>query len=207
MSRASFNNELKKRILIMDGAMGTMLQQANLTAEDFGGDQYDGCNENLNLTVPNVIEEIHLEYLQAGADIIETNSFGATGIVLEEYQLSHLAYEINKAAGLIARRAADKVSTPEKPRFVAGSMGPTTKTLSVTGGTTFSVLAESYEEQAIGLIDGKVDLLLLETSQDLLNVKAGFFGIQRAFEKQEKITLNHFWYNRTHGHNSCRSIN
>lgn len=186
MSRASFNNELKKRILIMDGAMGTMLQQANLTAEDFGGDQYDGCNENLNLTVPNVIEEIHLEYLQAGADIIETNSFGATGIVLEEYQLSHLAYEINKAAGLIARRAADKVSTPEKPRFVAGSMGPTTKTLSVTGGTTFSVLAESYEEQAIGLIDGKVDLLLLETSQDLLNVKAGFFGIQRAFEKTGK---------------------
>ncbi|MDF2903989.1 MAG: methionine synthase, partial [Bacillus sp. (in: firmicutes)] len=186
MSRASFNNELKKRILIMDGAMGTMLQQANLTAEDFGGDQYDGCNENLNLTVPNVIEEIHLEYLQAGADIIETNSFGATSIVLEEYQLSHLAYEINKAAALIARRAADKVSTPEKPRFVAGSMGPTTKTLSVTGGTTFSILADSYEEQAIGLIDGKVDLLLLETSQDLLNVKAGFFGIQRAFEKTGK---------------------
>jgi 5-methyltetrahydrofolate--homocysteine methyltransferase len=170
----------------MDGAMGTMLQQENLTAEDFGGEQFDGCNENLNLTRPDVIENIHLEYLHAGADIIETNTFGATSIVLDEYQIGHKAYEINKKAALIARKAADLVSTPESPRFVAGSMGPTTKTLSVTGGTTFSALADSYEEQAIGLIDGDVDLLLLETSQDLLNVKAGFVGIERAFEKTGK---------------------
>lgn len=166
--------------------MGTMLQQEDLSAEDFGGEQYEGCNENLNLTRPDVIEKIHLEYLQAGADIIETNTFGATSIVLDEYQLSHLAYEINKKAALIARKAVHAVSTHERPRYVAGSMGPTTKTLSVTGGTTFSALADTYEEQAIGLIDGEVDLLLLETSQDLLNVKAGFVGIQRAFEKTGK---------------------
>ncbi len=166
--------------------MGTMLQQANLTAEDFGGEQYEGCNENLNITRPDVIERIHLEYLQAGADIIETNTFGATSIVLADYQLSHLAYELNKKAAIIARKAADAISTLEKPRFVAGSMGPTTKTLSVTGGTTFSALADAYEEQAIGLIDGNVDLLLMETSQDLLNVKAGFVGIERAFEKTGK---------------------
>lgn len=134
-----------------------------------------------------MIESIHTEYLKAGADIIETNTFGATSIVLAEYQLEHKAYEINKAAARIARKAADRFSTPEWPRFVAGSMGPTTKTLSVTGGTTFEALADSYEEQAIGLIDGNVDLLLLETSQDLLNVKAGFIGIQRAFEKTGKI--------------------
>ncbi|WP_147534873.1 methionine synthase [Bacillus marasmi] len=186
MSKASFNEELKKRILIMDGAMGTMLQQENLTADDFGGEEFEGCNENLNLTRPDVIERIHVDYLRAGADIIETNTFGATSIVLDEYQLGSKAYEINKKAAQIARAAVDSVSTPEKPRFVAGSMGPTTKTLSVTGGTTFSTLAESYEEQAIGLIDGDVDLLLLETSQDLLNVKAGFVGIERAFEKTGK---------------------
>ncbi|EIJ78203.1 methionine synthase [Bacillus methanolicus PB1] len=187
MSKASFTDQLNQRILIMDGAMGTMLQQANLTAEDFGGELYDGCNEHLNLTAPEVIESIHIEYLKAGADIIETNTFGATSIVLAEYQLEHKAYEINKAAARIARKAADRFSTPEWPRFVAGSMGPTTKTLSVTGGTTFEALADSYEEQAIGLIDGNVDLLLLETSQDLLNVKAGFIGIKRAFEKTGKI--------------------
>ncbi|MDE3838966.1 methionine synthase [Bacillus methanolicus] len=187
MSKASFTDQLNKRILIMDGAMGTMLQQANLTADDFGGELYDGCNEHLNLTAPEVIESIHTEYLKAGADIIETNTFGATSIVLSEYQLEHKAYEINKAAARIARKAADRFSTPEWPRFVAGSMGPTTKTLSVTGGTTFEALADSYEEQAIGLVDGNVDLLLLETSQDLLNVKAGFIGIQRAFEKTGKI--------------------
>lgn len=186
MSRASFNEQLQNRILIMDGAMGTMLQQENLTANDFGGEQFEGCNENLNLTRPDVIEKIHLDYLRAGADIIETNTFGATSIVLDEYQLGSKAYEINKIAAQIARRAVDSITNTEKPRFVAGSMGPTTKTLSVTGGTTFDTLADSYEEQAIGLIDGDVDVLLLETSQDLLNVKAGFVGIERAFAKTGK---------------------
>lgn len=170
----------------MDGAMGTMIQQANLTAEDFGGEQYEGCNENLVLTAPSVIANIHREYLEAGADIIETNTFGATSLVLDEYDLGFKAYEINKIAAFLAVKEAYKLTTDEWPRYVAGSMGPTTKTLSVTGGTTFDALAASYEEQAIGLIDGGVDLLLLETSQDMLNVKAGFVGIERAFEKTGK---------------------
>jgi 5-methyltetrahydrofolate--homocysteine methyltransferase len=183
MPRQLITDRLKNRILVMDGAMGTMLQQADLSAADFGGEQYEGCNEYLNLTAPEVIADIHRKYLAAGADIIETNSFGGTSIVLDEYELGYKAYEINKAAAVIAVQAAAEVSTADCPRFVAGSMGPTTKTLSVTGGTTFDVLAAAYEEQALGLIDGGVDLLLLETSQDMLNVKAGFIGIHNAFEK------------------------
>ncbi|WP_445487146.1 methionine synthase [Niallia sp. 03133] len=186
MKKAALMDELKKRILIMDGAMGTMLQQADLTAEDFGGEDLEGCNENLNFTRPDVIARIHEEYLAAGADIIETNTFGATSIVLEEYQLADTAYENNVAAAKIAKEAVDKYSTSEWPRYVAGSMGPTTKTLSVTGGTTFDELVSSYEEQARGLIVGGVDLLLLETSQDMLNVKAGFIGIKKAYEKTSK---------------------
>ncbi|MBT2657065.1 methionine synthase [Bacillus sp. ISL-18] len=186
MPKTPFSEQLKKRILVMDGAMGTMLQQADLTAEDFGGEQYEGCNEHLVLTAPSVISRIHREYLEAGADIIETNTFGATSLVLDEYELGFKAYEINKIASMLAVREAMSVSTDEWPRYVAGSMGPTTKTLSVTGGTTFDALSATYEEQAIGLIDGGVDLLLLETSQDLLNVKAGFVGIQSAFSKTGK---------------------
>lgn len=186
MPKKAFTELLKERILIMDGAMGTMLQRVNLTSEDFGGDQYDGCNEHLNLTAPDVIEAIHIEYLIAGADIIETNTFGATKIVLDEYALGHRSYEINKTAAEIAKRAADQFDTTDKPRYVAGSMGPTTKTLSVTGGTSFEELKKDYEEQALGLIDGGVDLLLLETSQDLLNVKAGFSGIEKAFQQSGK---------------------
>ncbi|WP_226674593.1 methionine synthase [Mesobacillus jeotgali] len=178
--------QMRKKILIMDGAMGTMLQQADLTPQDFGGEEFEGCNEILNLTVPHVIENIHREYFKAGADIVETNTFGATSLVLDEYGLGHRAYEINKEAALIARKAADEASSPSQPRFVAGSMGPTTKTLSVTGGSTFDEMSASYEEQALGLIDGSVDLLLLETSQDLLNVKAAYTGIQRAFQKSGK---------------------
>ena len=186
MLKTPLTEQLQKRILVMDGAMGTMLQQENLTAADFGGEQYEGCNEHLNLTAPSIIAKIHQEYLQAGADIIETNTFGGTSIVLDEYDLGYKAYEINKIGALLAVREAQQASTDEWPRYVAGSMGPTTKTLSVTGGTTFDALASSYEEQAIGLIDGGVDMLLLETSQDLLNVKAAFSGIQQAFKKTGK---------------------
>jgi len=186
MQKSRLIEQLTKKILIMDGAMGTMLQNADLSPVDFGGEEFDGCNEHLNITSPSVIERVHLAYLNAGADIIETNSFGGTSIVLDEYSLGHKAYEINKKAAVIARKAADQYTTHNWPRFVAGSMGPTTKTLSVTGGTTFEKLADAYEEQAIGLIDGDVDLLLLETSQDMLNVKAGFIGIRRAFEKTGK---------------------
>ncbi|PWW31796.1 methionine synthase (B12-dependent) [Cytobacillus oceanisediminis] len=186
MHKPTLQEQLKKKILIMDGAMGTMLQRANLTADDFGGEEYEGCNEYLNVTAPDVIEHIHLEYLKAGADIIETNTFGATSIVLADYDLENRAYELNMKATEIARKTADSISTPDRPRYVAGAMGPTTKTLSVTGGATFDDMAAAYEEQALGLIDGGADLLLLETSQDMLNVKAGFIGIEKAFKKAGK---------------------
>ncbi|MGM0882710.1 MAG: methionine synthase [Bacillota bacterium] len=173
---------LQERILILDGAMGTMIQQANLNEDDFGGAELDGCNEMLVLTRPDVIQSIHEQYLEAGADILETNTFGATSVVLADYDIPEKAREINLAAAKLARDACDKYSTPDKPRYVAGALGPTTKTLSVTGGVTFDELVESYYEQALALIEGNVDALLLETSQDTLNVKAGSIGIRNAFE-------------------------
>ncbi|WP_096436830.1 methionine synthase [Alteribacter populi] len=185
MTKLSLAEQLTKRILVLDGAMGTMLQEANLTADDFGGEAYEGCNEYLNITAPNVIESIHDAYLEAGADIIETNSFGGTNIVLADYHLEEHTYEINHAAARLARNAANRFSTSEKPRYVAGAMGPTTKSLSVTGGTTFEALIENYQEQACGLIEGDVDLILLETSQDMRNVKAAFIGIEKAFDQLE----------------------
>lgn len=171
---------MKERILIMDGAMGTMIQARDLTEADFGGRDYDGCNEYLTRTRPDIILQIHESYLKAGADIIETNTFGATPLVLDEYQLGHLAEELNYESAQLARQAVTKFSTEAHPRFVAGSMGPTTKSLSVTGGATFDELANSYEVQTRGLLRGGVDVLLLETSQDLLNVKAASIGIERA---------------------------
>ncbi|MFC7439853.1 methionine synthase [Laceyella putida] len=181
MGKQSVVERVKEKILILDGAMGTMLQQAGLTAEDFGGEALDGCNEMLNLTRPDVIESIHDAYFAAGADIVETNTFGATPVVLSEYEIPELTEEINLAAARLAVKSCQKFSTPEWPRYVAGAMGPTTKTLSVTGGTTFDELIEGYYRQAKALIQGGVDFLLLETSQDTLNVKAGSIGIQQAF--------------------------
>jgi 5-methyltetrahydrofolate--homocysteine methyltransferase len=169
---------LRERILVLDGAMGTMLQQENLTAEDFGGPQYEGCNENLVLTSPDVVVGIHRKYLEAGSDIIETNSFGSAPIVLAEYGLGEHARKISRVASELARKAADEFSKPGKPRFVAGSMGPTTKAISVTGGITFEQLRNNYYEQAAGLIEGGADALLLETCQDTRNIKAGILAIQ-----------------------------
>ncbi len=171
---------LTRRILVLDGAMGTVLQGKNLTAADFGGPEYEGCNEYLNLTKPDVVASVFEAYFDAGADIVETNTFGATPIVLAEYALTEKAREINRVSAQIARRAADSRSTPDKPRFVAGSMGPTTKTITVTGGVTFDQLVDSFAVQAEGLIEGGVDLLLLETAQDTLNLKAAAIGIARA---------------------------
>ena len=172
---------LLQRILVVDGAMGTSIQGKDLGPDDFGGVDYEGCNEYLNLTRPHVIADIHRAYLDAGADILETNTFGATSVVLAEYDLAHEAHRINLAAAELARRVADEVTTSEKPRFVAGAMGPTTKTISVTGGITFDELSEAYSEQAKGLMEGGVDVLLLETTQDTINVKAGLIGIDKAF--------------------------
>lgn len=181
--KASIREQMDRKILILDGAMGTMLQQSGLTPADFGGEEYDGCNEHLVLTRPDVIQGIHEAYLEAGADIIETNTFGATRIVLSEYNLEHKTSEINLKAAQLAREAADKFSTPDWPRYVAGAIGPTTKTLTVTGGVTFDELVEAYFEQALALIEGGCDVLLLETSQDTLNVKAATIGIRRAFDQ------------------------
>lgn len=183
MGKSSIQEQMKRKILILDGAMGTMIQQEDLTAQDFGGEELDGCNEMLNLTRPDVIRRIHEAYYAAGADLIETNTFGATSVVLAEYDLQDRAREINLAAAKLAKDAAAAYSTLEWPRFVAGALGPTTKTLSVTGGVTFDQLVESYYEQAKALIEGGVDALLLETSQDTLNVKAGSIGVRRALDE------------------------
>ena len=173
---------LAQRILIVDGAMGTSIQALDLGADDFGGEEYDGCNERLNLTRPDAIEGIHRGFLEAGADVIETNSFGAMPVVLAEYDLVAEAEQIGRAAAEIARRAADDFATEERPRWVAGSMGPTTKSLSVTGGTTWDELVDSYRTLAAALAEGGADFLLVETSQDPLNVKAALEGIDQARE-------------------------
>lgn len=178
--RQKFMSILKERILVIDGATGTALQELDLTAEDFGGEDLYGCNENLILTRPEVIRSVHRSYLEAGADCIETNTFGATPLVLDEYELGHLALEVNEVGAQLARQEADALSTPDRPRFVLGSMGPTTKTLSVTGGITFDELVENFRVQALGLLRGGVDILLLETVQDGLNLKAAQIGIERA---------------------------
>jgi 5-methyltetrahydrofolate--homocysteine methyltransferase len=133
---------LRERILILDGAMGTMLQQVDPTAQDFGGPHLEGCNENLVLTRPDVVLGIHRKYLDAGSDIVETNSFGSTPVVLAEYGLGDKAYEISRCASELARKAVDEFSTAAKPRFVAGSMGPTTKAISVTGGSPLTSSAK-----------------------------------------------------------------
>src|SRR4030095_11753085 len=177
---ARFMAAFRERILVLDGAMGTMIQARDLTAEDFGGPSLEGCNENLNLTRPDVIRAVHEAYLDAGADIISTNSFGCAPYVLAEYGLSARCEEIATAAARIARAAADGRSTPERPRFVVGAMGPGTRTITVTGGITFDEVRDGYEAQARGLIAGGVDALLLETCQDTLNVKAAAIGVRRA---------------------------
>ncbi|MFC7687238.1 methionine synthase [Ureibacillus sp. GCM10028918] len=186
MYNPMIEEQLQKRILIIDGAMGTMLQEENLTADDFGGEELDGCNENLVLTRPDVLSKIHRAYLGAGADIICTNTFGATPLVLNEYGLGSKAEEINKRAVELALSAVQDYSTDEWPRFVAGAIGPTTKTLSVTGGISFDELSENFYVQAKALIEAGAHLLLLETSQDMLNVKAASLAVNRAFQETGK---------------------
>ncbi len=169
-----------ERVLVLDGATGTGLQARNLTAEDFGGPALDGCNENLVLTRPDVVADLHAAYLEAGADMVETNTFGGTPIVLAEYGLAGKTREINRRAAEIAKHAAASWSTAGRPRFVAGSMGPTTKAISVTGGITFPELVAAFREQAVGLLEGNVDALLVETQQDTRNAKAALIGIDEA---------------------------
>jgi 5-methyltetrahydrofolate--homocysteine methyltransferase len=174
----------QERILVLDGAMGTMLQARGLGPADFGGPALEGCNEHLNLTRPHVVAEIHAAYLDAGADCISTNSFGCAPYVLAEYGLAEKCYEISLAAARIARAAADRASRPGRPRFAIGAMGPGTRTILVTGGVSFEEVRAAYHRQALGLIDGGVDALLLETCQDTINVKAAAIGVRQAMAER-----------------------
>ena len=170
----------QKPVLVFDGATGTSLQQMNLTAEDFGGAALEGCNENLVFTRPDAVQAVHRLFLEAGCDVIETDTFGAASTVLAEYDLQEQAFAINKRAAELAREMADAYSTPEKPRFVAGSMGPTTK-LPTLGHISFDEMCQAFAEQAEGLIAGDVDLFIVETCQDVLQIKAALQGIEKAF--------------------------
>jgi 5-methyltetrahydrofolate--homocysteine methyltransferase len=170
----------ERPVLVFDGATGTSLQQMNLTADDFGGAALEGCNENLVFTRPDAVQAVHRQFLEVGCDVIETDTFGAASIVLAEYDLQDQAFAINKRAAELAREMADAYSTPDKPRFVAGSMGPTTK-LPTLGHIDFDTMKASFAEQAEGLIAGDVDLFIVETCQDVLQIKAALQGIEEAF--------------------------
>ncbi|NET82621.1 MAG: methionine synthase [Moorea sp. SIO1F2] len=173
----------KRPVIVFDGATGTSLQTQNLTAEDFGGPEYEGCNEYLVHTKPEAVEKVHRGFLEVGADVIETDTFGGTSIVLAEYDLADQAYYLNKAAAELGKRMAAEYSTPEKPRFVAGAMGPGTK-LPTLGHIDFDTLKNAYVEQALGLYDGGSDLLIVETCQDVLQIKAALNAVEEVFEKK-----------------------
>ncbi|NMF58168.1 methionine synthase [Pseudanabaena yagii] len=170
-------------VIVFDGAMGTNLQVQNLTAKDFGGAEYEGCNEYLVMTKPEAVAKVHRDFLEAGADVIETDTFGGTSIVLNEYNLGHLAYELSKKATELAKSVAAEFSTPEKPRFVAGSIGPTTK-LPTLLHIDFDTMKESFIEQIGGLYDGGADLLIVETCQDVLQIKVALNAIAEFFDKK-----------------------
>ena len=170
----------ERPVLVFDGATGTSLQQMNLEAADFGGPALEGCNENLVFTRPDAVQAVHRQFLEVGADVIETDTFGAASIVLAEYGLEDQAFAINRRAAELAREMADAYSTEAKPRFVAGSIGPTTK-LPTLGHIDFDTMKASFREQAEGLLAGDVDLFIVETCQDVLQIKAALQGIEEAF--------------------------
>ncbi|MEJ2581187.1 MAG: homocysteine S-methyltransferase family protein, partial [Acidobacteriota bacterium] len=174
---------MAERILVLDGATGTMLQSKELGPEDFGGVELEGCNEILVRTRPDVILDVHRAYLGAGADIIETDTFGGTPLVLAEYGLGTEARSLNRLAAELAVQAAQEASTPDRPRFVAGSMGPTTKAISITGGITFAELVRTFREQARGLVEGGADILFIETCQDTRNTKAALIAVWEVFSE------------------------
>src|SRR6201996_2222538 len=193
---SDIRQELKKRILVIDGAMGTMIQRYKLTEKDFRGERFanhptdlQGNNDLLNITRPDIIKAIHAEYMDAGADIIETNTFSTQRISLADYQMEELAYELSYEGARIAREIADEYNqkTPNKPRFVAGAIGPTNRTASLSPdvndpgfrAVNFDDLAEAYYDQVRGLVDGGSDLLIIETIFDTLNAKAALFAIDR----------------------------
>src|SRR4051795_1844537 len=167
----SFLETLRDRIVVFDGAMGTNLQVQNLTLEDFGGLRFEGCNENLLITRPDAVENVHVACLDVGCDVIETNSFNGTPVDFAEYDIADKAYDMNVLAAKLAKGVAFDYSTKDKPRWVAGSMGPGRK-LPTLGHISFRELRSAYSVQAKGLLDGGVDLLIVETCQDVLQTKA-----------------------------------
>src|SRR5256714_6497880 len=200
-TQSPYLQELERRVLIYDGAMGTNIQRYNLSAEDFGGKALEGCNDNLVLTRPDVIRAIHESFLEVGCDVVETCTFQSTPRRLHEWGLGDKVRETNVTAARLARAAADKYSTPDRPRFVAASMGPTGMLPSssdpVLSKITYEELADNFYEQAKYLVEGGVDLLLIETSQDILEVKAAVAGMERLFAEigrrlpiQTQVTLD-----------------
>ena len=198
----SITQEIKKRILILDGAMGTMLQRYNFSEEDFRGERFKdfpyslkGNNDLLSLTQPKAIRDIHAQYFEAGADIVETNTFSSTTIGMADYHLEDIVYELNFESAKIARKVADEFTAknPDKPRFVAGSIGPTNRTASMSPdvndpglrAVNFDDLRIAYKQQVEALIDGGVDLLLVETIFDTLNAKAALFAIEEVKDERK----------------------
>ncbi len=179
----SFLDLLKERVVIFDGAMGSNLQALNLSIDDWGGPQFENCSENLLYTRPDAIEKVHSSFLEVGCDVIETNSFGGSEVVLSEFGIAEKTYDVNKRAAELAKRVANDYSTTDKPRFVAGSIGPGTK-LPTLGHITYLDLKKAYDEQVRGLFDGGVDLMIVETCQDLLQTKAALSAIFELFEKE-----------------------
>src|SRR5690625_3042014 len=190
---------LRRRIVVIDGAMGTAIQRDRPDEAGYRGERFSdwpsplqGNNDLLNVTQPQIIEGIHREYLEVGADIIETNTFNSTAISLSDYDMAELAYELNYAGAALARKAADEFSTPEKPRYVAGTLGPTTRTASISPdvndpgarNVTYDELVAAYLEAAGGLVDGGADIILVETIFDSLNAKAAVFAIETLFEER-----------------------
>ncbi|WP_196766130.1 homocysteine S-methyltransferase family protein, partial [Mycobacterium avium] len=187
---------LRQRIMVIDGAMGTAIQRDRPDEAGYRGERFKdwpsdlvGNNDLLNLTQPQIIEGIHREYLEAGADILETNTFNANAISLSDYGMEELSYELNYAGAALARKAADEFSTPDKPRYVAGALGPTSRTASISPdvndpgarNVTYDELVAAYLEAANGLVDGGVDLLIVETIFDTLNAKAAVFALETLF--------------------------
>jgi len=204
-TQATLERLLAQRILILDGAMGTMVQRYRLAEDDYRGDRFadhpcqlKGNADVLSLTRPDVVEEIHAAYFEAGADLVETNTFSAQAVSQADYRTEHLVYEMNVASARLARRAAERFATPERPRFVAGSMGPMNRTLSISPDVdnpalrthTFLQVKDAYKEQARGLLDGGVDVLLPETTFDTLNLKAAIYALEELFdERGERVPV------------------
>src|SRR5881227_1754808 len=182
---ANFLDTLRERIVVFDGAMGTNLHAQDLTVDDYGGPQFEGCPEHLLISMPEAVEKVHAGFLEVGCDVLETNSFGGASIVLAEYQIADMAYDLNVKAAQLAKRVAADFSTKEKPRWVAGSMGPTTK-LPTLGHISFLDMKASYATQARGLLDGGADLLIVETRQDILQTKAALAAIFEEFESSKR---------------------